>query len=149
MGWRGDGLSQSKLQSDGKKQQEANSEIDLGSVQDEADLDPSLAESRRARLNPWGWAILIHSLLKRFSRKFYQTDRQIALLKNAIEADILFGGNGVSFITFWCYNWRIKEKGTKLHFKSPTAERRHISFVGVGGDRTHADPLRKSRVCPP
>jgi hypothetical protein len=50
MGWRGDGLSQSKLQSDGEKQQKANSETDLGSVQDGADLDPS--ESRWARLNP-------------------------------------------------------------------------------------------------
>jgi hypothetical protein len=29
-------------------------------------------------------------------------------------------------------------KGTKLHFKSPTAERRHVLCVGVGGDRTHA-----------
>ena len=25
-------------------------------------------------------------------------------------------------------------KGTKLHFKSPTAERRHVWCVGVGGD---------------
>jgi hypothetical protein len=31
-----------------------------------------------------------------------------------------------------------KKKGTKLQFKSPTAERRHVSCVGVGGDRTHA-----------
>ncbi len=29
-------------------------------------------------------------------------------------------------------------KGTKLHFISPTAERRHVLCVGVGGDRTHA-----------
>jgi hypothetical protein len=36
-------------------------------------------------------------------------------------------------------------KGTKLHFKSPTAERRHVLCVGVGGDRTHAGPLQKSR----
>jgi hypothetical protein len=28
--------------------------------------------------------------------------------------------------------------GTKLHFKSPTAERRHVLCVGVDGDRTHA-----------
>ena len=28
--------------------------------------------------------------------------------------------------------------GTKLHFKSPTAERRHVLCFGVGGDRTHA-----------
>jgi hypothetical protein len=39
-------------------------------------------------------------------------------------------------------------KGTKLHFKSPTAERRHVLYVGVGGDRTHACPLQKSRVWP-
>ncbi len=32
----------------------------------------------------------------------------------------------------------LKKKGTKLHFKSPTAERRHVLCVGVGGDRTHA-----------
>jgi hypothetical protein len=32
----------------------------------------------------------------------------------------------------------ILHKGTKLHFKSPTAERRHVLCVGVGGDRTHA-----------
>ena len=32
----------------------------------------------------------------------------------------------------------ISKKGTKLHFKSPTAERRHVLCVGVGGDRTHA-----------
>ncbi len=38
-------------------------------------------------------------------------------------------------------------KGTKLHSKSPTAERRHVLCVGVGGDRTHAIPLQKSRVC--
>jgi hypothetical protein len=44
---------------------------------------------------------------------------------------------------------RSKKKGTKLHFKSPTAERRHVLCVGVGGDRTHAGPLQKSRVCPP
>ncbi len=36
------------------------------------------------------------------------------------------------------------KKGTKLHFKSPTAERRHVLCVGVGGDRTHAGPLQKS-----
>ncbi len=30
------------------------------------------------------------------------------------------------------------KKGTKLHFKSPMAERRHVLCVGVGGDRTHA-----------
>jgi hypothetical protein len=30
------------------------------------------------------------------------------------------------------------QKGTKLHFKLPTAERRHVLCVGVGGDRTHA-----------
>ncbi len=29
-------------------------------------------------------------------------------------------------------------KGTKLHFKSPMAERRHVLCIGVGGDRTHA-----------
>ncbi len=29
-------------------------------------------------------------------------------------------------------------QGTKLHFKSPTAERRHVLCVRVGGDRTHA-----------
>ncbi len=40
-------------------------------------------------------------------------------------------------------------KGTKLHFKSPMADRRHVLCVGVGGDRTHAGPLRKSRACPP
>ncbi len=40
-------------------------------------------------------------------------------------------------------------KGTKLHFKSPTAERRNVLCVGDGGDRTHAGPLQKSRVCPP
>jgi hypothetical protein len=38
---------------------------------------------------------------------------------------------GSYFSSFW-------EKGTKLHFKSPTAERRHVLCVGVGGDRTHA-----------
>ncbi len=27
---------------------------------------------------------------------------------------------------------------TKLHFKSPTAERRHVLCIGVGGDRIHA-----------
>ncbi len=32
----------------------------------------------------------------------------------------------------------IIKTGTKLHFKSPTAERRHVLCVGVGGDRTHA-----------
>ncbi len=42
-----------------------------------------------------------------------------------------------------------RKKGNKLHFKSPTAERRHVLWVGVGGDRTHAGPLQKSRVCPP
>ncbi len=46
-----------------------------------------------------------------------------------------------------------KKKGTKLtsklHFKSPTAERRHVLCVGVGGDRTHAGPPQWSRVCPP
>ncbi len=31
-----------------------------------------------------------------------------------------------------------KVKETKLHFKSPTAERRHVLCVGVSGDRTHA-----------
>jgi hypothetical protein len=31
-----------------------------------------------------------------------------------------------------------KKKGTKLHFKSPTAERRQVLCVGVGEDRTHA-----------
>jgi hypothetical protein len=30
------------------------------------------------------------------------------------------------------------KKGTKLHFKSPTAERRHVLCVGVGRDQTHA-----------
>jgi hypothetical protein len=39
-------------------------------------------------------------------------------------------------------------KGTKLHFKSPTAERRHVLCVGVGGDRTHAARPQGSRVCP-
>jgi hypothetical protein len=29
-------------------------------------------------------------------------------------------------------------KGTKFHFKSPTAERRHVLCIGVGGDRTHS-----------
>jgi hypothetical protein len=33
------------------------------------------------------------------------------------------------------------KKGTKLHFKSPTAESRNVLCVGVGGDRTHAVPL--------
>ncbi len=46
--------------------------------------------------------------------------------------------------------WLIERlKGTKLHFKSPTAERRHVLCVGVGRDRTHTCPLQKSRVCPP
>ncbi len=40
-------------------------------------------------------------------------------------------------------------KGTKLHFKSPTADRRHVLCVGVGGDRTDAGPPQWSRVCPP
>jgi hypothetical protein len=31
-----------------------------------------------------------------------------------------------------------KKRGTKLHFKSPAAERRHVLCVGVGGDRTQA-----------
>ncbi len=49
----------------------------------------------------------------------------------------------------------LRQKGTQLHFKSPTAERRHVLCVGVGGDRTPpapvwiAGPLQKSRVCPP
>ncbi len=45
----------------------------------------------------------------------------------------------------------LMQQGTELHFKSPTAERRHVLCFkfGVGGDRTHAGPLRKSRVCPP
>jgi hypothetical protein len=34
-------------------------------------------------------------------------------------------------------------QGTKLHFKSPTAERRHVLCVGVGGDRTHAGPAAR------
>jgi hypothetical protein len=38
----------------------------------------------------------------------------------------------------------MQSQGTKLHFKSPTAERRHVLCVGVGGDRIHAGPLRKS-----
>ena len=33
-------------------------------------------------------------------------------------------------------------KGTKLHFKSPKAERRHVLCVVVGRDRTHAAPVR-------
>ncbi len=41
------------------------------------------------------------------------------------------------------------KKGTKFHFKSPTAETRHILCVGVGGDRTHAGPPKWSRVFPP
>jgi transposase InsO family protein len=43
----------------------------------------------------------------------------------------------------------LDKQGTKLHFKSPTAERRHASCVGVGRDRTHAGPPQWSRVCPP
>ncbi len=39
--------------------------------------------------------------------------------------------------------------GTNFHFKSPTAERKHVLCVGVGGDRTHDGPLRMSKVCPP
>ena len=46
------------------------------------------------------------------------------------------------FFTYFAYCSYIciilKNKGTKLHFKSPTAERRHVLCVGVGGDRTHA-----------
>jgi hypothetical protein len=38
--------------------------------------------------------------------------------------------------------WELKKQRiheeTELHFKSPTAERRHVLRVGVGGDRTHA-----------
>ncbi len=41
------------------------------------------------------------------------------------------------------------QKGTKLHFKSPTAERRHAFCVGVGRDRTHAGRPQWSRVCLP
>jgi hypothetical protein len=42
---------------------------------------------------------------------------------------------------------RTRPFGTKLHFKSQTAERRRVLCVGVGGDRTHAGPLQKSRAC--
>ena len=35
-------------------------------------------------------------------------------------------------------------KGTKLHFKSPTAERRHVLCVGVGRDRTRAARSRRA-----
>ncbi len=40
----------------------------------------------------------------------------------------------------------VPRKGTALHFKSPMAERRHVLCVRVGGDQTHAAPLRKSEV---
>jgi hypothetical protein len=39
-------------------------------------------------------------------------------------------------------------KRTKLHYKSPTAEWRHVLCVGVGGDRTHAARPQGSSVCP-
>ncbi len=42
----------------------------------------------------------------------------------------------------------IRHEAKGLSFIS-NRERRHVSCVGVGGDRTHAGPLRKSRVCPP
>ncbi len=45
-------------------------------------------------------------------------------------------------------DWPLEQKGTKLHFKSPTAERRHVLCVGVGGDRTHAARPQRSRACP-
>ena len=34
------------------------------------------------------------------------------------------------------------KRGTKLHFKSPMAERRHVLCVRVGGDRTDSNPCR-------
>jgi hypothetical protein len=43
----------------------------------------------------------------------------------------------------------IIDKGTKVHFKSPTADRRHVLCVGVGRDRTHSARFQRSRVCPP
>ncbi len=39
-------------------------------------------------------------------------------------------------------------KGTKLHFKLPTAERRHILCVGVWWGPNPRNPPRSSRVCP-
>ena len=36
-------------------------------------------------------------------------------------------------------------KATKLHFKSPKAERRHVLCVGVGGDQTHV--LVNQNIC--
>ncbi len=41
----------------------------------------------------------------------------------------------------------LRKKGTKLHFKSPTAERRHVLCVGVGGDRTHASRPEEQGMC--
>ncbi len=49
----------------------------------------------------------------------------------------------------WLHKTMIGLKGTKLHYKSPTAEWRYVLCVGVGGDRTHAARPQGSRVCPP
>ena len=60
-------------------------------------------------------------------------NEHVAMLKNAYDAMAVY----------------TTKSGTKLHFKSPTAERRHVLCVGVGGDRTHAARPQGSRVCPP
>ncbi len=48
-----------------------------------------------------------------------------------VRRDLLAYYRGLSFI--------------KVHFKSTTAERRHVLCVGVGGDRTHAARPQGSR----
>ncbi len=58
------------------------------------------------------------------------------------KAICLLAAMSISPQSWWfLFRWtavRLYRKGTKLHFKSPMAERRHVVCVGVGVDRTHA-----------
>ncbi len=46
--------------------------------------------------------------------------------------------SGLSVLYTLFLSMPTEKKGTKLHFKTLTTERKHILCVGVGGDRTHA-----------
>ena len=59
-----------------------------------------------------------------------------------------------SFVDYSLINRKInallkKKEKNELHFKLPTAKRRHVQCAGVGRDRTHAARPQGSRVCPP
>ncbi len=65
-------------------------------------------------------------------------------------AFFVFGGYGTIVVYIYIYidcviSMYTVIKGTKLHFKSQTAERRHVLCVGIGGDRIHASRSRGAR----